>query len=57
MKVNVNPLPGIFGNITPAEMQAITERYNELSKLTDSMLIRNKKALASATNAYKGKTK
>lgn len=52
MKANINPLPQLFGNITPAEMERITKLYQELSVLTDSMLIRNKKARASVATTH-----
>ena len=39
---NKNPLPGYFGNITPAEMERITSRYNELSGLAEKIQRSNK---------------
>lgn len=42
IRPNKNPLPGYFGNITPADMDKITSRYNELSRLAENIQLKNK---------------
>lgn len=52
MKNNINPYPNLFGNVDREKMQAITEKYNSISVLTDRILIKNKKARASVATTH-----